>query len=113
MGIFVRIISNIITLFIVDLLLKGIYIDTTMSLVLVGVVLTFLNMFIKPFLDLISLPITFLTLGLFSIIVNAAVLSVSFNFIEGAYIDGFFSAIIGAIFFSIVNSFVTKILKKG
>jgi len=85
--------------------------NTFLSIGIVAVILAFLNAFLKPILQVISLPISVLTLGIFALIVNTAVLYLAawlgnslFN--AAIFIGGFWSAF----FASIVISIVTVIL---
>jgi putative membrane protein len=85
--------------------------NTTLSIAILAVILAFLNCFLKPILQVISLPITFLTLGIFGLIVNTIVLYLAAWFANGLFdvglvIESFFSAL----FASIVISLVTVIL---
>ncbi len=100
------IITNSISLFLVSSLLSGLNIGDIKTTVLLSLMLGILNATVKPILKLLSLPINLLTLGLFSIIVNAFIFSLAFNLIPGASIDGFITAIIASILFGIINGFM-------
>jgi putative membrane protein len=72
-------------------------------------VLSVLNMAVKPFLLLLSLPITILTLGLFSIVVNASMLSLTSLIVgSGFQFRTFWTTILVAIILSFVNTFVSS-----
>ncbi len=107
-----QVIINAITFFLVDLILPGIHVNGIIAYIALGFAFALVNMFIKPILNLISLPINIITLGLFSFVVNAIVLRISFGFVSDASIGGFWVSIFGAILFSIVNKFVEDIFKK-
>lgn len=62
-----------------------------------------LNMLIRPILLFLTLPINFLTLGLFTFVVNAIILRIAAGLLKGFDINGWFSAIIGAVVLAIVN----------
>ncbi len=62
-----------------------------------------INLTIKPILFILTLPIQFLSLGLFTFILNGFFLWFLSSFIEGFAVDGFVSAIAGAIVISLVN----------
>ena len=73
----------------------------------VGLFLGLVNSLVKPFVSLISLPLTCLTLGIFQLVVNSFMLELaswlSVNLLgAGIAIDGFFSALFGAIIVSIM-----------
>lgn len=75
---------------------------------IVAIVLSLLNIFVKPFIQLFSLPITFLTLGLFRFVINAIIVLIA------AYMLSFFNFgehwFVGSLIFSIVLSFITTFI---
>ncbi|MBP2100265.1 phage holin family protein [Enterococcus rivorum] len=78
--------------------------------VLAAFVLSILNMLVKPVLTLLSLPLTLLTFGLFSFIVNAAILQMT-SFFVGAMNFGFstfWAAVLMAMIMSFVNTIVSE-----
>jgi len=96
-------------------LVDGIHLVGLKSILFVSLILGLLNVYIKPVLKLITLPITILTFGLFLIVINTALLLATewvtgkidkINFV----IDGFAPAIIGAIIISIVTFITTQII---
>ncbi|MEX2430328.1 MAG: phage holin family protein, partial [Dehalococcoidia bacterium] len=75
-----------------------------------------LNVFVKPLLVMVSLPITILTLGLFLIIINTVLLLLAewlvtaftdFQFV----VDGFWAAVFGAIIISVVTFIVSRFIR--
>ncbi|WP_137725260.1 phage holin family protein [Prescottella subtropica] len=78
-------------------------------LVFLGIALVFtvVNAFVKPFVKLLSLPLLILTLGLFTLVINALMLEltswISSQTQWGLSVDGFWTAIWGALIISIVN----------
>ena len=92
--------------------------DATIGVIVLALVLSLINVSIKPILQTLSLPITVVTLGVFHLIVNALLLELAAwastgIFSSGIAIDGFFSAILGSIVISIVSSIVDHIVDKG
>ncbi len=76
-----------------------------------GLVLSLINASVKPLLQVLSLPITVLTLGVFALVVNAALLGVtswlSVNlFGTGIVIDGFGAALLGSVVISIASAII-------
>ena len=59
----------------------------------------------------ITLPVSLLTLGFFSLLVNALVLMMAFSLSSGAYIGSFFSAVIASVCLALVNGLVEDLLK--
>ena len=68
------IVINAISLYIVSVLMKSVYIGSLASLITLTIIFGLLNLIVKPVIEFFSLPITFLTLGLFSFVVNGLVL---------------------------------------
>ncbi|MCF6242824.1 MAG: phage holin family protein [Bacteroidales bacterium] len=88
-------------------LLKGIHIGGFVSAIFVALVLGFLNRFIKPVLQILTIPITIITLGIFLIILNVLMIYLTAWFIPGFSIDGFWSAL----FFALIVGFINSLLK--
>ena len=74
---------------------------------LVAAVLAFLNTIVKPILTILSLPITFFTLGLFLLVINALIILFADKLVDGFKVDGFWTAL----WFSLVLSLVSGILE--
>ena len=74
---------------------------------LVAVVLAFLNTIVKPILTILSLPITFFTLGLFLLVINALIILFADKLVVGFKVDGFWTAL----WFSIVLWIVSGVLE--
>jgi putative membrane protein len=88
--------------------------DATLSVILLAAVLSLLNSFIKPVLQVISIPITIITLGIFALVVNTAVLYLAAwigngLFGTGFYITGFINALAASVIISIVTSILDAI----
>lgn len=79
----------------------GISVENFLSAMLVCVILALINTFIKPLLEIISFPLTVLTLGLFALVINALMLMFAGWLAPGFEVDGFLSALIGSIILSL------------
>jgi putative membrane protein len=84
----------------------GITVDGLINLSLVVIALTAVNLFIKPVISLITLPINLITLGGFSLVVNACMILLVDYFLAGFVVSGF----VAALLFSIVLSIVRLVL---
>jgi putative membrane protein len=84
-------------------LVDGIQCDDGTTLILVVLVLSFFNAILKPVLVLFTLPFILLTLGLGMIVINALLFLLVGRLIEGFYVEGFWSAVFGALIVSITN----------
>jgi putative membrane protein len=69
-----------------------------------AIVLSLVNIFIRPILMLLTLPINFLTLGLFTLVINALMLLLVSSIVSGFLIAGFWWAVIVAVIISVVNT---------
>lgn len=83
--------------------IQGLSIDTPMTLVVAAVLLGIVNAFIRPLLILLTLPFTVVTLGLFLLVVNAAMLGLVAALLPGMHVAGFWAAFWGALLVSIVS----------
>ena len=91
--------------------LKGIEVDGFATALLVSLVMAFLNSFGKPVLKFISFPITFATLGLFSLVITIAMVYLTKMYVPGFKVSGFVAPLIFSMIFSFANSilgFFTK-----
>ena len=90
-------------------LIPGISVDGFWSALWVCVILGIINVFIKPLIFLISLPINILTLGLFGFVINALLLLLAGHITPGFSVGGFWSALLGSIVLSILGVAVNQI----
>jgi Predicted membrane protein len=94
-------------------LVPGIHLEGLKSTLLVAGILGLLNALIKPTLKVLTIPLTFLTLGLFAVLLNAVLLALT-DWIAGGIgginfkIDGFFAALLGAVAISLVTFIVGR-----
>ena len=89
--------------------------STAMSVILFALILALINASIKPILQLLGMPITIITLGIFYILINAALLFLASSitlglFNTGIYIGSWMSAVFAAIVISIDSTVVSGIL---
>jgi putative membrane protein len=87
-------------------IIPGFRVANFSSALLAAFVIGLANIVIWPVLFFLTLPINILTLGLFTFVVNGAVLKICAAILPGFKIDGWFSAIIGAIVLSLVSTFL-------
>jgi putative membrane protein len=96
----------------------GIEVDKLSTAVIAACVLGLINIFIRPIVVILTLPLSILTLGVFYFFINAFLLELVAYFVSGFEIKNFFSAFLGSLIISIVswlaNSFITshKIVKR-
>jgi len=81
----------------------GITIDDWKTVFVAAVVLGLLNAFLRPILILLTLPVTVLSLGLFTLFINAFLFSLAAKLVSGFHVTGFGQAFLGAFIFSLVS----------
>ncbi|WP_424094299.1 phage holin family protein [Moorena producens] len=100
-----------ISLLIISKLPTGVEIDSFEKALVSAVVFGILNALLKPILDVLALPLTILTLGVFAVVVNAIIFGLAAALVTGFRLRwGFWSALIGAIALGFVNSLIYKVL---
>lgn len=100
---FIKYISIIIAIYLLSLVIPSIYIGGISALLIMGLVLLVVNFILKPILLLITLPVSLLTLGLFSFIVNAWTIMIADHFVTGISMGGFLNSLLAAFVIVIVN----------
>lgn len=89
------------------LLSGGIHVNNYITAILVALVLSILNIFLKPILVLLTIPATIFSFGLFLLVINAIMIIITASLIDGFRVDSFGWAFV----FSIILSLVTFILE--
>ena len=93
----------------VSWLVPGIEVDNFLSAMFVCIILALVNAFIKPFVQIITLPVMILTLGLFSLVINALMFMLAGWITPGFEVEGFLSALLGSLLLSLFSLAVNKI----
>lgn len=87
----------------VNTVLPGIHVAGLKTAIFASIVYGIVKFFFKPILKILSIPINILTLGLFNLVINGAILYLSAVFYSGIYIRGFWDAVLGAIILSLLE----------
>jgi len=106
-GFVIRVLVVAIGLWISSRIVPGVTINDGWSLFWAALLLGLVNAVVRPVVIILTLPLTILTLGLFLLLINAAMLSLVAWMLDGMTVDGFWSAFFGAIVISIVGWLVT------
>jgi putative membrane protein len=101
---------NALSLLAVAYLLPTVSVASFYTALITALVLGLLNTLIRPLLVLVTLPITILTLGLFTLVINALLFWFVASFVEGFHVAGFWSAFLGALAYSVISSFASWLL---
>lgn len=118
MNFLLRVLGIFVAVMVCVYLLPGITVaggeSQVMSVVIIALVIAVLNSTLKPILQLLGAPITVISLGIFYLIINAALLCLAASignavFDTGFYISNFGSAFVGSIIISLVSSLMNAI----
>jgi putative membrane protein len=88
---------------------SGISVDPIWVALIVGACLTLFNMFIKPIINILTLPLNIVTLGFFSLVVNGALFWFLGSIISGFSVTTFTAAFVGALLVSVINWLLVKV----
>lgn len=105
---FFNLLAVALSLLVVDLVVPGVDLATFAAAVIAAIAIGFVNSFIKPVLSVLSLPINFLTLGLFSLVVNGFCFWLASVLVPGFSVHGVLGAILGPVILSFVNTFLNN-----
>jgi putative membrane protein len=110
-GFIIRYIIIACVVLIIPRYLKGITVDGFTTALLVALAMGFLNSFVKPVLKIISLPITFMTLGLFSLVITVGMVYLVELYVPGFQVSGFIAPLIFSLLIGLTNSVVGMFTK--
>lgn len=103
-GILVRTMIIALGLGLANALSSGIDIDGALTLLVAALLLGLVNAIVRPLVVLLTFPLTLLTLGLFLLVINAAMFGLVAAMLDGFSVAGFWSALFGAIVVSITST---------
>jgi len=109
MEMFLRWVLFSLAIIFVSWVVPGIEVSSFLHAMLVVVIIALINTFIKPILQIITLPINILTLGLFSLVINALLLMLAGFLSPGFEVEGFLSALVGSIVLSLFSLGISRI----
>ncbi|KAM3111687.1 phage holin family protein [Phormidesmis sp. 146-33] len=105
---FLTTLTSALGLLVVDLVVPGVDIATFPIALLAAISIGLVNAFVKPILSVLSLPVTFLTLGTFSLIVNGVCFWLSSLFVPGFAVHGLLAIVLAPIVLSFATTFLNK-----
>lgn len=104
-----RLALNVFALLVVDYLIPGFHLSGLWTAVVAAVAIGVVNTFVKPVLQLIALPISLLTFGLFAFLINIFLLWWTSKLVPGFGIDNLTTAAVASVLLSVVSWFLHKI----
>lgn len=108
MNIFINWLLMAIAVFVAANILPGVALTGVWAAVLVALVLGLLNLFIKPLLLILTLPINILTLGLFTLVINALIIMMASAIVPGFKVDGFWYSMLFSVVLSVILYLINK-----
>jgi putative membrane protein len=103
MRLLLRLFLNALALLFVTQLVPGVAVRSFPTAFLAAIVIGLVNALLRPILEILSLPITFVTLGLFSLVLNALLFWLASKLVPGFTVSGFPAAFWGGLVFWIVS----------
>ena len=107
----IKLLINALAIYLTAQVISGVQLDGLQAALIVALVLGIVNAVIRPILLFLTLPITLITLGLFTFVINAALVLLTSYLVDGFTVPSFWSALIFSIILSIVSSLLTWIAK--
>lgn len=104
-----RILITSVLVLVIAHFMSGVHVASFTTALIVAVVLGLLNIFIKPILVILTLPVTVLTLGLFLLVINAIIILLCTKIVGGFEVDSFWTALFFSIILSILQSIVLSV----
>jgi len=111
-GLIIRIAVSALGLGLATRIVPGVTVDSAPTLLLAALLLGIVNAFLRPVLILLTLPFTIVTLGLFILVINAALFALVSALLRGFVVHGFVAAFLGALVVSLVSWFASIFVGK-
>ena len=109
-GLVIRWLVSALALWLTAAIVPGIAVRTPGALLGAAAIIGILNAFVRPVIVLLTLPLTVVTLGLFVLIINAAMLKIASNLVPGFVVQGWLSAIAGWLLLSLFTFLINVVI---
>ena len=110
MNLLFRILITALLVVVIAHFMPGVMVANFTTSLIVAVVLGLLNIFVKPILILLTLPVTLITFGLFLLVINALIILLCTKIVGGFQVETFWTAVFFSIILSISQSVLYKII---
>lgn len=111
MNLFLRWLLSALSLLIVGSVIPGIHLDSFWAALITAFVLGVFNIVLRPLLILLTLPVTILTLGLFTLVINAGIFLLASTIVKGFTVDSFGAALLGSLLLWFINWGLSGLLR--
>ncbi|MFT7238919.1 MAG: putative membrane protein [Cyclobacteriaceae bacterium] len=109
MNFFLKLIITAVAVIVVSYLLPGVSVDGFFTAFIVAIVLSLLNVTVKPLLIILTIPLSILTLGIFLLVINAVMILLADSIMPGFQVNGFWWALLFSLLLSLVNTLLTDL----
>jgi putative membrane protein len=110
---FARLVTMTLAVIITDWLLSGIHVSGVPAAIIISLVLSVLNLLVKPLLIFLTLPITVFSFGIFLFVINALIVLMAAWLVPGFQVDGFWWAFAFSVILSITSSVLEALGSKS
>lgn len=107
MKVLINLLITAVVAFVLQKILGGVSIASFGTAIVFAIILGLLNMFVKPVIQILSLPLTIVTFGLFSLVINAGIVLLAGYFVDGVVINGWGWAFVFGLLLSIATSILS------
>jgi putative membrane protein len=104
----IKLLVNALLVFALAWALPGVHVVSFWTALIVAIILGLLNIFVKPILIIITIPVTVITLGLFLLVINALVIQLADWMVDDFTVDTFWWALLFSLILSVMNSAFEK-----
>lgn len=110
MNLILKILLTAVAVLVIAHFLPGVSVVNFINAVFVAIVLGILRITVKPILIILTLPVTILTLGLFLLVINAIIIMLASEILDGFEVSGFWIALLFSLILSLLQSLLYSIL---
>jgi putative membrane protein len=110
MNIIYHVLLTALGLLLAAYLVPGITVSSIYIAIIGAVIIGLLNLIVRPIIIILTLPINIITLGIFTLVINATLFWFAASFVEGFSVDGFISALLGSVLVSLFTTVAYKLL---
>lgn len=107
-GFFFTTLATALSLLVVDLVVPGVDLATFPAAIIAAVAIGIVNSSVRPVLSALSMPLNFVSLGLFSLVVNGICFWLAAVLVPGFGVHGLLAIILGPVILSFVNTFLSR-----
>ncbi|MEM9326134.1 MAG: phage holin family protein [Bacteroidota bacterium] len=110
MNFFLKLLLSTIAVMVASYILPGVHVSSFFTALVLALVLSILNVIVKPILIVLTIPLTIVTLGIFLLVINALIILIADALMGGTFaVDGFWWALLFSIVLSITNSLLSEL----